>query len=326
MAKLRVGILGAGNIAQRWMRDARTVEEAQITCIAARDLSRAQAFADKWDIPYALAGYEALVAHPEVDAVYVTTPHPMHYEHAMLAMRAGKHVLCEKPVAMNAAQLQEMQSCAKQHGVFFMEAMWTRCFPGTLRAKQLLAEGAIGALRATRAQFCFQAPFDERSRLFNSELGGGALLDVGCYVIAFALDMFGCAPDQVSGVAEIGRTGVDEQNVISLRFPGGGVAMLSSAIRVNMPVEAVLFGESGSLHVPEFYHPDRLLLTREGRTTIVFEQPYAPEGFAFELRHLCECVREGLSESPRISHADSMAVMRVMDSVRAQWGITYPCE
>jgi len=308
------------------MRDARTVDEAEIVCVAARDESRARAFADQWGIPNAVGGYRVLAEHPQVDAVYVATLHPTHCEHAMLAMRAGKHVLCEKPAALNAAQLGRMQACAKECGVFFMEAMWTRFFPAVLRAKQLLAEGVIGALRAVRAQFCFDEPFDAASRLLAKELGGGALLDVGCYPIAFALDMFGCEPDQVVGVAEIGVTGVDEQNVIALRFPGGGAAMLSSAVRTDMPVEAVLFGETGALRVPDFYHPDRLLLERGEQTATVFEQPYAPEGFAFELRHLCECVREGLLESPRMSHADSMAVMRVMDALRAQWGIVYPGE
>ena len=326
MSKLRIGILGAGHIAHRWMIDARTVQEAQVTCVAARELPRAQAFAERWEIPYAVGGYRALAEHPEVDAIYVATPHSMHCEHALLAISRGKHVLCEKPAAMNAAQLQRMQACAKERGVFWMEAMWTRLFPAILRAKELLAEGLIGELRALRAQFCYDAPFDPASRLYNKELGGGALLDIGCYPIAFALDMFGCAPDQVTGAAHIGDTGVDERNTISLGFPGGGVAMLASAVRVAMPVEAVLYGEAGTLHIPDFYHPDRLLLERDGQTTVVFEQPYAPQGFAFELRHVCECVRAGLLESPRMSHADSMAVMRVMDTLRAQWGIVYPCE
>ncbi|MCL2545236.1 MAG: Gfo/Idh/MocA family oxidoreductase [Clostridia bacterium] len=326
MPKLRIGILGAGKIAHRWMRDAHTVEEAEITCVGARDALRARAFAGQWGIPNAVEGYRALVEHPQVDAVYVATPHPMHCEHALLAMRAGKHVLCEKPAALNAAELQRMQACAKECGVFLMEAMWTRFFPAVLRAKQLLAEGAIGALRAVRAHFCFDVPFDAASRLFAKELGGGALLDVGCYPIAFALDMFGCAPDQVTGVARIGATGVDEQNAVALHFPGGGIAMLASGVRTTMPVEAVLYGETGSLHVPDFYHPHRLLLKLGGQIATVFDQPYVPEGFAFELRHMCECVAAGLPESPRMPHADSMAVMKVMDALRAQWGIVYPGE
>ncbi|MCL2810909.1 MAG: Gfo/Idh/MocA family oxidoreductase [Clostridia bacterium] len=326
MSKLRIGILGAGHIAHRWMSDARTVNEAEITCVAARELPRAQAFAERWDIPNAVGGYQALVEHPEVDAIYVATPHPMHYEHTLLAINAGKHVLCEKPAALNAVELGRMQACAKERGVFLMEAMWTRLFPAVQRAKELLAEGEIGELRGLRAQFCYDSPFDPASRLFNKALGGGALLDVGCYPIAFALDMFGCAPDQITGAAHIGDTGVDERNTISLRFPGGGVAMLASAVRMAMPIEAVLYGETGTLHVPDFYHPDRLLLERDGQTAVVFEQPYVPQGFAFELRHVCQCVNAGLLESPRMSHGDSMAVMRVMDTLRAQWGIVYPGE
>jgi predicted dehydrogenase len=326
MQKLGIGILGAGSIAGRWMRDAHTVEEAEIACVAARDEARARAFADKWGIPRAVGGYEALANDPEIDAVYVATPHPFHHDHAMLVMRAGKHVLCEKPAAVNAAQLAEMLACAKKHHVFFMEAMWTRLFPGTLRVKQLLAEGAIGDLRAVRAQFAFRSPWDERSRLFDPALCGGALMDVGCYPVAYALDMFGCAPEQVTGVAEIGKTGVDEQNVIALRFPGGGVATLMSGVRTDAPVEATLYGTEGMLHVPDFYHPERVLLTKGGRTETVFEEAYVQEGFAFELRHLCACVRDGLTESPRMPHADSMAVLRVLDALRAQWGLRYPME
>lgn len=326
MKKIRVGILGAGNIAERWMFDAHTVAEAEIVCVAAREAARAQAFAQRWRIPNAVGGYEALVARPDVDVVYVATPHPMHREHAMLAMRARKHVLCEKPVAMNGRQLRDMIACAKECGVFFMEAMWTRFFPATMRARELLAEGAIGDLRAVHAQFAFRAEADPRSRLFDAALGGGALLDVGCYPIAFALDMFGCAPEAVSGVATMGETGVDEQNVMSLRFPGGGVAMLMSAVRTAAPVEAVLYGTEGSLRIPDFYHPERLLWTKGGTTATVFEQPYVQQGFAFELRHLCECIQKGWVESPRMSHADSLAVMDTMDTLRAQWGLRYPME
>jgi len=326
MNKLRIGILGAGTIARRWMSDAHTVEEAEITCVASRDISKARAFANRWGVPNAVEGYHALVTHPEVDAVYVGTPHPMHCGHALLAMRAGKHVLCEKPVALNAQQFVRMQDCARERGVFLMEAMWTRFFPAMLRVKQLLSEGEIGALRMVRAQMGFNAAFDAGSRLFDKALGGGALLDIGCYPIALALDMFGCEPDQVTGTAEIGSTGIDEQNAIALHFPGGGVAALSSSIRANLPAEAVLYGENGSIRIPEFYHPESLLLERDGETSAVFEQRHAPEGFAFEVRHLCECVRKGLLESPRMPHRDSVAVMRVMDSLRAQWGIVYPGE
>lgn len=326
MKKIRVGILGAGNIAGRWMLDAHTVAEADIVCVAAREEARAQAFAQRWGIPNAVGGYAALVARADVDVVYVATPHPLHCEHAMLAMRAGKHVFCEKPVAMNGRQLRDMIACAKECGVFFMEAMWTRLFPATLRARELLTEGAIGDLRMVHAQFGFRAEVDPRSRLFDAALGGGALLDVGCYPIAFAVDMFGCAPEAVTGVAALGETGVDEQNVMSLRFPGGGVAMLMSAVRTIAPVEAVLYGTEGSLRIPDFYHPDRLLLIKEGTTETVFAQPYVQEGFAFELRHLCACIRQGLMESPRMPHKDSLAVMDTMDALRAQWGLRYPME
>ena len=326
MQTIRIGILGAGSIAGRWMRDAHTVPGAAVTCIASRELARAQAFAEAWHIPHALGGYEALVRHPEVDVVYVATPHPFHLAHAELAMRAGKHVLCEKPVALNAAQLAHMLACARAQGVFFMEAMWTRLFPVNLRVKELLAQGAIGTLRAVHAQFAFRTDPDPASRLLNPALGGGALLDVGCYPISYAVDMFGEAPEQVCGTAHIGQTGVDEQNAVTLRFPGGGLALLFSAVRTGTPTEAVLYGTEGSLRVPEFYHPTQVFLTRGGTSQCVYEDSFAQEGFAYELAHVCDCVRKGLLESPRMPHADSMAVMRITDTLRAQWGLTYPGE
>ncbi len=325
MDKLRFGIIGAGRIAGRWMTDARLLSEVQVTCVAARDLDKVRKFAREWEIPNALDSYDALLRHPEVDAVYIATPHPQHHAQAIAAMRAGKHVLCEKPVAINAAQLREMQACARENGVFFMEAMWTRCFPSTLRAKELVERGAIGELRAVHAQFSFRREINPDARLFDLKKGGGALLDVGCYPLGFALDMFGCAPEQVCGVATIGETGVDEQNALSLRFPGGGIAMLMSGIRTDAPVVATLYGTEGKMELPDFYHPMRILLTKpEG--TMTLEDPYEQEGFRFEILHFAECVRAGLKESPRMSFAHSMELMVAMDTLRAQWGLRYPME
>ena len=326
MQTIRFAILGPGAIAARWMRDAHTVPGVAVTCVASREGARAQAFAQAWNIPHALEGYEVLVTHPEVDVVYVATPHAFHMEHAMLAMRAGKHVLCEKPVALNTVQLERMLACAREHDVFFMEAMWTRLFPVNLRVKELLAQGAIGALRAVHAQFAFRTALRPESRLFKPVLGGGALMDVGCYPISYAIDMCGGPPEQVAGVAHLGETGVDEQNAVTLRFPGGGLALLYSAVRTNAPVEATLYGTEGSLHIPEFYHPTQVFLVKDGVSRCVFEDEYPPEGFAYELAHVRDCVRSGARESARMSHADSLAVMSATDALRGQWGLVYPGE
>ncbi len=326
MQPVRFGILGAGRIAARLVTDQHLAEGAVFTCVASRDLSRAQAFADKWHIPHALDSYEALVAREDVDVVYIATPNPMHCEQAMLAMRAGKHVLCEKPVALNEAELLRMLTCAKQNNVFFMEAMWTRFFPATLQAKQLIADGAIGAVQGMHAQFCFSKPFDPAERQFDLQLGGGALLDVGCYPICFAMDMIGSAPEQVTGVAALGPTGVDEQNTMALRFPGGIVADLSSGVRAARPEVAEIYGSEGMLTVPLFHFATQVLLTKGGKTEVVFDQPYEPEGFRYQVMHVAQCVREGLKESPRMTHADSIACMRVMDELRRQWGLKYPME
>lgn len=326
MAPVRFGILGAGSIATRVMRDLPTAVQVEVTCVAARELARAQAFAARFGIATALGSYEELVARVDVDVVYIATPHPLHKQQALLAMRAGKHVLCEKPAALNSAELAEMLACAAQNRVFFMEAMWTRLMPAMLCVKELLAEGVIGPLATLHAGFSGRAVFAAASRLYDLALGGGALLDIGCYPIHLAIDLLGGAPEFVTGAAVLGSTGVDEQNAMLLRFPGGGLASLSSGLRVDQTTTAVLCGPEGSLEIPEFYHATQVLLRRGNDVSVIFEDTGSQRGFAHEFSHVAACVSEGRLESPRVPHRDSIAALAVMDSLRKQWGLRYPTE
>lgn len=323
--KIRFGILGAGAIAGRFMRDFHEAKDAQMQAVASRDIARARAFAQKWEIPAALDSYEALCQDAQIDVVYVATPHPMHMEHAMLAMRAGKHVLVEKPAALNAAEFEKMTACAQENGVFLMEAMWTRFFPANVQVRELLRTGEIGPLRGIQANFTFHAGENPKSRLFSPELGGGSLLDVGCYPIQYALDMFADKPVQYQGYARHAGTGVDSLCAIAVEFPQG-LAMLMCGLEAEAQPDAILMGTEGSIYVPDFYHPRRLHVRKKGEVERVMTFPYEEEGFAYEVQHVCECVRKGMPQSDIMPWSDSLEGLHIMDGLRAAWGIRYPQE
>ena len=324
--KVRIGIMGTGRIVARWMRDAATVREVEITAIASRDEARARQAAERYGIARAYGSYEAMLGEDVCDAVYVATPHNMHRECAMLAMRAGKHVLCEKPLAPNANQAREMIACARERGVLLMEGMWTRFFPATGEVRRMVRSGELGEVRMIQADFSFLTPFETQTRMFDPAQAGGALLDIGCYGVHYVMDLYGAAPEQVSGTAVLGASGVDEQAVLALRFPGGRMASVACGLRVSLPDTARIHGTRGSVEVPGFWHPAGYDITRDGETRHVSAPIDAPEGFSHEIRHFAECVRAGLMESPVIPHGESLAALAVMDAFRAQIGLTYPFE
>ena len=323
---VRIGVIGTGRIVGRWIRDIGEAGNARVTAIASRDEARAREAAARYGIPRAYGSYEAMLADDICDAVYIATPHTLHRDCAILAMRAGKHVLCEKPIAPNAAQLREMLDCARACGVLLMEAMWTRFFPTTQEVRRLAQSGEIGEVRMIQADFSFLTPFETRTRMFDPAQAGGALLDIGCYGLHYAMYLYGAAPERISGTAVLGQSGVDEQAVLALQFPGGRMASVACGLRVSLPDTARIHGTQGSIEVPEFWHPTGYFLTRGGRTEHIPAPKRQPEGFAYEVRHFCECVQAGLPESPVIPHADSLAALEAMDDFRAQIGLRYPFE
>lgn len=324
--KIRFGILGPGIIAGRFMRDFHLAKDAQMQAVASRDLGRARAFAQKWEIPTVHDSYEALCRDPQVDVVYVATPHAMHLEQALLAMQNGKHVLVEKPVTLNAGQFETMTAAARENGVFLMEAMWTRFFPANIQVRQLLRDGEIGQLRAVQANFAmYRQEGAAEERLFAPELGGGGLLDMGCYPVHYALDMFADYPTHFEGYLRRASTGVDALCAVSMEFPQGLAAFIAGFDAQAQP-DAMLMGTKGSIYVPEYYHPRRLHLRKEGEVERVYAYPYEEEGFAYQVQHVCECVRKGMQQSDIMPWADSMAAMRIMDGLRESWGVRYPQE
>ena len=324
--KFRWGILGAGGIAKKFSSGVQALADHELIAVGSRTQEKADQFADQFNIPHRHASYEALVADPEVDAIYVATPHPMHKENTLLCLVHGKHVLCEKPFTINAGEAKEIIDAARSRKLFLMEAMWTRFIPAVMEAKRLVDSGAIGEVRMINADFGYRAGFNPASRAFDPALGGGGLLDVGIYPLSLA-SMFLGRPDRIASLAEIGQTGVDEQSAFVLGYPGGQLATLYTAVRTTTPQEAIIMGTDGMIRIhPPFWIPKKLTLTQPGKGAQEIEIPFEANGYNYEAAEVAACVRAGKLESDVMPLDESLQLMETMDAIRAQWGMKYPME
>ena len=338
LSPLRWGIIGPGSISHRFASDVVLLADHRIYAAGSRDKAKSEAFIEKYggDPAKGYGSYEELVNDPDVDVVYVATPHPFHKEHSLVALRAGKPVLCEKPFTINAAEAEEVVSEARARGLFLMEGMWSRCFPLIRKAKELAASGAVGVPRLIEADFGFKGGDTTESgvlsvgnpngRLFALELAGGALMDVGVYPISLAQMFFG-APDSVKAVATLGTTGVDENTGILLHFPGGAVAVLHTSLQTSTVQKATILGTDGriEIHAP-WWTARSLTIHRVGKDAETISEPFTGGGFQFEAMHVAECLRAGKKESPLITLDETLAIMRTLDAARREIGLTYPME
>jgi predicted dehydrogenase len=325
-SKIRWGILGTGNIAKKFAEGLAAVEDAELVAVGSRSQDNAHSFGDRFKIPHRHASYEALAADPDVEVIYVATPHPLHMENTLLCLKNGKAVLCEKPFALNTAQARKMVSLARKKKVFLMEGMWMNFFPAIAKMRELITQGAIGEVRLMRADLCFRAGFNPESRLFNPQLGGGALLDVGVYTVAFAHAVFGRAPERITSIPHLGETGVDEQAAMILGYPGGAMAVLTCAVRTNSAHEAMIYGTDGWIRMPPlFWQPDKLIVCKGGKEEeISFKR--LGNGFAYEAMEVGRCLREDKIESDIAPHEKTLDIMRTLDKLRKQWDLKYPGE
>jgi predicted dehydrogenase len=327
MHKIRWGILGTGNIAKQFARGLAVLPDVELIAVGSRSQANADAFGDEFDVPRRHASYAALADDADVNVVYVATPHHLHRENGRLCLQAGKAVLCEKPFAINATEAEEVVALARERHLFLMEAMWTRFLPLFVRVRQLLADGVIGDVRMVMADFGFRAPFDPQSRLLNPHLGGGALLDVGVYVISLASMVCGSPPSRISSMAHLGQTGVDEQAAMILGYDQGQLAVLSAAVRTNTPQQATLIGTEGQIliHTP-WWKPDTLTLSVQGQGDKVIHLSFEGNGYHYEAVEVMHCLRDGKTESAVMPLDETLTIMRTMDQIRAQWGLHYPME
>jgi predicted dehydrogenase len=324
--KIRWGILGTGSIATLFATGLQALEDAELAAVGSRSAEAAAAFGARFGAARHHASYADLAADPDVDIVYIATPHPLHHANTHLCLEAGKAVLCEKPFTLNAAQARDLVNLARERQLFLMEAMWTRFLPALTEVRRLINEGEIGDLRFLTVDFGFHKEFDPRHRLFDRQLGGGALLDVGVYLASLASMLFG-PPAQIRSLAQIGPTGVDEQMALLFGYDGGRFAQLTASITTATPQEATIVGAAGSITLhPLWWKASRLTLATNGREPQIIDAPFQGNGYCHEAAEAMRCLRAGALESPVMPLDETVAVIETLDRVRAEWGLRYPQE
>jgi predicted dehydrogenase len=323
--KIRWGILGCGKIARKFASDLKLVADADLQAVASRDAANAQSFQIEHHAKTFHTSYEALVTSPDVDVIYIATPHGLHYEHVMLCLKHKKPVLCEKAFALNSKQLREMVDYARKQEVFLMEAFWTRFLPQFEIVKQMIDRGEIGDIKILQADFGFRAADPPAQRLFDPALGGGSLLDIGIYPIFLAQTLLG-KPTEIQAMINPYPTKVDEQCAMIMKFNNGALALLSSTFAADTPVEAVIAGTKGRILMKNRFHNAigklELVAGKDEFTPIEVHRENG-YGYQFEARHVNECLRKRLTESPKWSLQHSLDLMETLDKVRALCGISY---
>ncbi|WP_169730474.1 Gfo/Idh/MocA family protein [Salinispira pacifica] len=356
MDQIRWGILGCGGIASSFASDLQHSSSAVLKAVASRDAKRARKFSETYGAESYHSSYEGLLDNPDVDAVYIATPHPFHFSQARMVIQAGKHVFCEKPVCMNTAQLNTLMAEAEKAGVFLGEAYWTAYFPLVKMLKELSEASLLGELLHIDASFCSKLPDMPEQRWLNPDLGGGSLLDIGIYPLAFSMHLFADTPGTVRSMMIPGSTGVDIHEQISLSFPSGGTAALTSSFRFDHPHVARIIFRHGSVYLPDFFHPRDMILYPESNADIDsmevpdavemhkidhvnenspydgvhFSHSFQGQGYQFEIEAVSRCLLElngGQAPEEYMYGVDrSLEVLGVLDALRKDWNLVYPGE
>lgn len=330
------GILATGKIAHAFARDLAHVPGARLAAVGSRRQASADAFAAEHGAAAAHGSYEALVADPAVEVVYIATPHALHLADATLAIEAGKHVLCEKPLTLNVAEAEQMVALARERGVFLMEAMWMACHPVVRAVREALAEGRLGVPRHVHAELGFKVEAPPEDRMFNPDLGASALLDMGIYPLTIAHLLLGEA-EHLHATAALSERGIDLDVAITGRYPAGALATMTASMTSWSSSTAWIATDLGRIELPEFHHPPYAEFTayaggwtsEDGRTgrgepvRIPGVEPVLGQGYGNEALEVQRCVRAGLLESPLVPHAQTLTLMRQLDALRDQIGVHY---
>jgi len=318
---VRWGIVGPGRIARKVAADFAHVPDAQIVAVASRSAERAAAFAADFDVPTVHDSYPAILADPQVDALYIATPHPQHRAIALAGIRAGKALLVEKAFTVTPEATGEIVDLATERGVFVMEAMWTRFQPAIVRLRELLADGAIGEVTAVQAELGAQQPTDPADRFYAPELGGGALFDLTVYPLSFAQMILGAAQD-VTARGVLAESGVDVEESILLDHGDGRTSTLFASLRCQTPGAARVVGTGGWIDVPpRFHHPAGIVLHRNGQEPQEIAAPATGAGYSHEIVEVTEGVAAGRTQSDVMPLADTVAVQAIMAEVADQLGM-----
>ncbi|MCQ2095836.1 MAG: Gfo/Idh/MocA family oxidoreductase [Bacteroidaceae bacterium] len=323
---MRLGIIGAGWIAAK-MAEALQGKPRGCECyaIASRSIDKAKAFASEWNVPKAYGSYEAMVSDPDVDLVYVATPHSHHYPHTMLALSHGKPCLVEKAFAANATEARQMIDYADRQGLFITEAIWTRYMPLSMKVKEVMESGVIGDPRVLTATLCYM--MEDKERILRPELCGGALLDLGVYTLNFARMYFGTDIVRVVSNCHLGPTGIDMHESVSLSFADGRMANLQSGALCLNDRQGIISGTDGYIRVDNINCPELIEVFRDYQLTESYRKaPDMVNGYEYQVFECSRCLGLGLTESPMMPHEETLSIMRQMDTLRQEWGVHYPMD
>ena len=322
MKKIRWGIVGPGVIANKFARAIKNLDNAELSAVASRSIERGRAFAEKYEIDNVFGSYDEMARSPLVDAVYIATAHPFHKPCAEIFLNGGKHVLCEKPLCVNANQAKKLKALAEKNNLFLMEAMWTRYLPAVKELSRIVNEGEIGTLTELSADFCYALGENEDSKMLLNSMAGGALLDVGVYGLHFASIFFGNSAESIVAQSKL-QDGVDLHTGVMLKYKNGEIAHVTSATDLNKPASAYLYGTDGYIFVPHFYAAQEFVIYKDGEERRV-SMPSLGEGFEEEIIEACTCIAEGKTQSDLNPLDQSIAILSQMDYIRDLIGLKYP--
>ena len=319
----RIGIIGAGWIAEKMAQAIAPLKDVEIYAIASRSAEKAEAFAQKYKIPQAYGSYEAMAADPAIDLVYIATPHSHHYEHSMMALKHGKPVLVEKAFTANAAQAEKLIRTAEEKGIFITEAIWTRYMPLSHKVKEIMESGIIGQPRVITATLCYM--MEHKERIVKPELCGGALLDLGVYALNFARMYFGTDIVRTVSNCHLGPTGMDMHECISLSFTDGRMANLQSGALCLNDRQGIISGTEGYIRIDNINCPEVIEVWRNYQLEERYTKPEdMVNGYEYQVLECKRCIEAGLLESPMMPHQETISIMRQMDDLRQEWGVRYP--
>ena len=328
--KIKWGILGLGKIARKFAADLPHTGNSELVSVASRSRENAKQFATEFNAKNYYDDYTQLVNDREVDVIYIATPHSHHYANTMLCLNASKPVLCEKAFAVNTREAKEMIALARSKKIFLMEALWTRFLPAHIKMREILKEGLIGTPKSVLINFGFRPQEPIAPRIYDPALAGGTLLDIGIYNVFIAMSVLG-KPDAIDAQMTRASTGVDAQCSIVFNYKDGSIAQLFSTFLSDLSTEADIAGTNGRIRLTNrFYAPESKIEYYPGRieTKQIIDTTEVSKGFGYqyEARHVAECIAAGKTESPMVTHDDTLNLMEVLDTIRKKAGIVYPAD
>ena len=322
---IKWGIIGPGTIANAFAQEVHNTEKGKLIAVYGRNEDKARKFAKEYNLQKHYSNIDDFLNDKEIDAVYIATPHSHHMEYAIKCIKAKKHILCEKPFSYNKKTSEKVLSLAKENNVFIMEALWTLFLPAVNKAKSWIDEGKIGKVKMITADFGFESEVDVNSRLYNPNLAGGALLDVGIYPILLSNFIMNDIPKEINATAVMTSTNVDESDVISLKYKNNSLASLTCSIASDTDNTAVIYGEKGKIVIPKFWMSKNAYLYTKNEE-LSFQDNYEGTGYMYEIMEANECILNEKLESSIASHKFTLDLANIMDDIREKIGLVYPFE